>query len=244
MNSIPDRGVLDAGNIEIIMFDCYGTLIDWETGILRALRPLMQRYGVKLSDEAVLEQYAEIESHLEAGPFLRYSEVLVGVVEAMARRWQVDLRPEDREVLVKSLPSWPPFPEVPSCLKRLKKHVRLAILSNIDRDLFEQSSRHQGVSFDFVFVAEEIGSYKPDLRNFRYALERLPCPPQRVLHVAQSLYHDIVPAKILGLTTVWVNRRKGRPGFGATPPAEATPDWEVADLHELLSLLGLPEDQP
>ncbi len=127
----------------------------------------------------------------------------------------------------------PPFPDSPEALKLLSRRFKLVILSNVDDDLFALSAKRLGVEFSDVITAQQVGSYKPDVRNFRLMLERTGNHPKRVLHVAQSLFHDIAPAKSLGLTTVWVNRRHDRPGFGATPPAEATPDLEVPDLITL-----------
>jgi 2-haloacid dehalogenase len=121
-------------------------------------------------------------------------------------------------------------------LRRLRPRFRLGVLTNCDDDLFAASNRRLGVDFDWIVTAQQVGSYKPDERNFHVMLKRLGLPPERIVHVAQSLYHDHVPAKNLGLATAWVNRRRDRPGFGATPRATASPDLEVPDLRTLAGL--------
>ena len=138
---------------------------------------------------------------------------------------------------------WPAFPDSPEALAYLQEHYKLVILSNVDRDSFALSESRLGVKFDRVITAQDVGSYKPDVRNFPYMLEDLQrtlgAGPEVILHTAQSLFHDIVPAKALGLTTMWINRRRGSEGWGATPPVEgegATPDLEVAGMAELVAL--------
>ena len=142
----------------------------------------------------------------------------------------------ERAAFAHAVRHWLPFADSPTALRALQSRYRLVILSNIDDDLFAHSARHLNIDFDDVITAEQLGSYKPSLNNFRRMLERVDLPADRILHVAQSLYHDIVPAKALGFSTVWVNRRKGHEGFGATPPAEAEPDVEVPDLQTLVTL--------
>jgi 2-haloacid dehalogenase len=138
-----------------------------------------------------------------------------------------------------SVADWPAFPDSARALQALKRKYKLGILSNIDDDLFATSAPRLGVAFDWVVTAQQARSYKPSLNNFHLAIARLGVPRDRILHVAQSLYHDIAPAKSLGLATVWVNRRQGRPGSGATPPAQAKPDWEVPDMETLAAQMGL-----
>ena len=147
----------------------------------------------------------------------------------------VRIRQRELDEFGASVRTWPAFPDSGDALAYLKRHYRLAILSNVDRASFTQSNAKLGVTFDHIFTAEDIGSYKPDLRNFEYALARLReagVEKRAVLHVAQSLFHDHVPAKLLGLASVWIDRRAGRPGAGATPPAAATPDWRFESLAE------------
>jgi 2-haloacid dehalogenase len=216
-----------------LTFDCYGTLIDWERGILDALRPLLARHGATLTDDQILELYGDLESAAEAGPYQPYRDVLAAVVDGFGARLGFTPTAAERASLAASVGDWPAFPDTVDALQTLARRYRLAILSNVDDDLFTGSARRLGVDFAAVITAQQVGSYKPDRRNFRAALARLEAPPDRVLHVAQSLFHDIAPAKELGLTTVWVNRRHDRPGFGATPPATAQPDLEVPDLRTL-----------
>ena len=231
--------MLDFESFEIISFDCYGTLIDWETGILAALRPILARHGRGASDEALLEAFASLESGAESGPYRPYAVILREVVEGLGRRFDFTPDETERVSLAVSLPVWPPFADTRDALRALRTRYRLAVISNVDDDLFAGTARALGVQFDWVVTAGQVGSYKPSLENFRRALARFGVPTERVLHVAQSLFHDIAPAKSLGLATVWVNRRRGRPGPGATPPATARPDSEVPDLRSLVRLAGL-----
>lgn len=221
----------------VLTFDCYGTLIDWETGILNTLRPMLQARGIELSDDAILEMYGELEAALERGPYLRYRDVLRTVMDGFGERLGFAAVEDERTHASVSVVHWPPFPDTSAALKRLQQRYKLVILSNIDDDLFAHSARLMGVRFDDVITAQQCGSYKPSLNNFEIMLERVGAPKAHVLHVAQSLFHDHAPAKQLGLTTAWVNRRAGKPGAGATPPADASPDLEVRSLAELADIL-------
>jgi len=216
---------------EILSFDCYGTLIDWETGILSALAPVLARHGRSVPDEELLETFATLEVGAEQPPYRAYEVVLREVVEGLGRRFGFAPDEAERGVLAASLGDWPAFPDTRDALLALKTRYRLAIISNIDDDLFARTARVLGVEFDWVVTARQVGSYKPSLENFRQSLARFGAPSDKVLHVAQSLYHDIAPAKSLGLSTVWVNRRRGRPGHGATAPVTVRPDVEVPDLR-------------
>lgn len=216
-----------------LMFDCYGTLIDWERGILAALRPVLARHGVERSDDQLLELYGELEAAAEAATYQRYSVVLTTVLAGIADRLGFTLEPGAEDALARSVADWPPFPDTVAGLAILARHYKLVILSNIDDELFARSARHLKTDFADVITAQQVGSYKPNPNNFRYALQKLGVPSGDILHVAQSLFHDIVPAKEVGLAAVWVNRRHDRPGFGATPPANARPDREVPDLRTL-----------
>jgi 2-haloacid dehalogenase len=225
--------VLDLRRFDVITFDCYGTLIDWETGILDALRPLRERAGAYASDGDVLEMYAALERALEAGDYLCYRDVLRGVMRGLAQRLGAPLDGVDLDALAKALPGWPPFSDTLDSLRRLRKHKRLAVISNADRDLFAATARTLEVPFDWIITAEDVGSYKPCHRNFTQALVTMGISGERVLHAAQSRFHDIAPARELGIACVWVNRRHGRPGEGATAPSLAEPDLEVHDLRTL-----------
>ncbi len=231
---------MDLTRFEALTFDCYGTLIDWERGILAALRPWTHRHGVACDDDYLLGRYAAAEAAAETGAWRPYREVLGTVLETLARDLGARFDPEERELLPRSVGDWPPFPDTVASLAALGKRYRLAIVSNIDDALFlETANRQLKTRFDQVITAEQVRSYKPGPAHFHEALKRLGLDRSKVLHVAQSLYHDIAPARALGFSTVWVNRRAGRPGSGATPPAEAKPDLEVYDLQSLITLSGL-----
>ncbi len=231
--------MLNFEEFEVLTFDCYGTLIDWETGIGRALQPILTNHGVDLPTEKALELYSELETAIERGAYYPYKTVLKMVLEGFGARLGFVPSPTELQRFSESIKDWPAFPDSPSALQALKKRYKLAIISNVDDDLFAFSAQHLQTSFDWVITAQQAKSYKPSLNNFRLALERIGLPKQKILHVAQSLFHDIAPAKELGLSTVWVNRRHGREGSGATPPAQAQPDLEVPDLQTLAGIVGV-----
>src|SRR5213593_1394082 len=231
--------MIDLDSYEILSFDCYGTLIDWETGILSALAPLLARHGRSVPAEELLEAFGNLEATAEQAPYRPYAVVLREVVEGLGRTFGFTPDETERGVLAASLGRWAPFPDTRDALVALKTKYRLGVISNIDDDLFAGTARSLGVEFDWVVTARQVGSYKPSLDNFRQALARFGAPREKVLHVAQSLFHDIEPAGSLGLSTVWVNRRRGSPGAGATPPASTRPDVEVPDLKSLAVLAGV-----
>ena len=221
---------------QALTFDCYGTLIDWESGILSALRPVLSRHGIETTDDEVLAAYAASEERAEGGAYRPYREVLREVMLAVGDRFGFTPAAEERDRLAASIEGWPPFPDTIEALRLLKRRYRLAILSNIDDDLFTATARRLEVPFDEVITASQVRSYKPRPAHFETALERLGLQRDRLLHVAQSLFHDIAPAHRLGLSTVWVNRRHDREGFGATPRGDARPDLELPDLRALSRL--------
>lgn len=231
---------MDLSEKDALTFDCYGTLIDWETGILAALQPVLRRHQVHIPDDQLLELYARLESAAEAGPYRAYTEILAMVVDGLGQRLGFSPNSSDVAALATSVGDWPAFPDSADALAALKRHFKLGIISNIDDALFAVSSRKLGVDFDWIITAEQARSYKPATNNFTVALARIGLPRQRLLHVAQSLFHDHVPAKAAGLDTVWVNRRIGKPGSGATPTARAQPDLEVPDLETLARLACCP----
>jgi 2-haloacid dehalogenase len=214
-----------------LTFDCYGTLIDWERGILDVLRPFGARHGVERADAAWLGLYAEAEAAVEAGPYRRYREVLREVMERIAAELGCGLALSERDLLADSVIEWRPFPDTTAALRRLKTRFELAILSNVDDAMIRRTIERLAVDFDEVITAEQARSYKPSPNNFRLALERLAIPKSRLVHVAQSLFHDHAPAKALGLTTVWINRPSAAPGTGVAPPSDAVPDFEFPDLQ-------------
>jgi 2-haloacid dehalogenase len=221
---------LDYGAFEALTFDCYGTLIDWEAGILAGLRATLDPGGVSPSDDELLERYSAAEAALEAGPYLRYRDVLGRGLQAVAAAFGVRPAPSEVAAFGGSVADWPAFPDSEAALARLQGRFRLGVLTNCDDDLFAASARRLGIEFDWVVTAQQAGGYKPRRENFELLLERVGLPRERILHVAQSLFHDHVPARALGLSTVWIDRRHDRPGFGATPPAEATPDASFPDM--------------
>ena len=229
--------MLDFRRFEVITFDCYGTLIDWETGILNALRPLRATAQLRASDNEILEAYGLLESALEAGEYMRYRDVLRGVMRGLAQRFGAAADKVDFDALANSLGQWPAFADTVESLKRLKRHYKLAIVSNTDDDLFAQTARVLQVPFDFVITAEQVGAYKPSHRNFVHAHQIIGVPKEKWLHAAQSRFHDIAPARALGISSVWVNRRHDKDGEGATAISGATPDLVVPDLKTLADLV-------
>ena len=230
---------IDFGAFDVLTFDCYGTLIDWETGIATALRVILDAHGIghdQVDEESLLTRYAGHEASIEAGPYLRYREVLARACAGVCGDLGIEPSPAQLATFADSVGSWPAFPDSPDALRRLHERFALAVITNCDDDLFAASNRRLGVEFDFVITAQQVGAYKPSTRNFEVAFDRLDRPRGRILHVAQSLFHDHVPAKSLGLTTVWINRRRDRPGSGATPPAEATPDLVAPDMATFAAL--------
>ncbi len=221
---------IDYGRFEALTFDCYGTLIDWETGILAGLRGSLAEHGIVPSDDELLERYSRAEAAAEAGPYLRYREVLTCGLREVCRSYGVEPTEAATAAFGGSVPGWPAFADSADALARLKARFRLGVITNCDDDLFAGSNARLGVEFDWIVTAQSLGSYKPDPRNFTIALERIGLPRERILHVAQSLFHDHVPARRLGLSTVWIDRRHGRPGSGATPPADASPDATFPDM--------------
>jgi 2-haloacid dehalogenase len=235
-----DREIgMDLTRYEALTFDCYGTLVDWERGILGALRPVLHRHGIACDDDWLLGLYGTAESGTQAGPWRPYREVLSSVMDRLGAELGFAPDADERDLLARSLPDWPVFPDTVAALTALAKRYRLAVVSNIDDDLFVQTARRLEIRWDAVVTAQQVRSYKPAPAHFRAVLDRLRLDAGRVLHVAQSLYHDVAPARSLGLATVWVNRRAGLPRSGATPPSEARADLEVFNLQALVTLAGL-----
>ena len=234
---------MDANKYEVLSFDCYGTLVDWESGIISGLRPVLRGHGVEATDDEILGLHAQTEHKLQAaskkGSYLKYRDVLGEEVREAGRRWGFEPSRSDVQALPDSVRYWLPFPDTVNALRALKGRYKLAIISNIDDGLFALTARYLEVEFDYIVTAEQAGTYKPSPNNFELALERMGTAPEKILHVAESLFHDHVPAKRMGLDTVWIHRRAAKGGFGATPPAEAEPDLEVLDLESLVSALGL-----
>lgn len=222
-----------------LTFDCYGTIIDWEAGILAAVVPVLERHGVSIGEAELLQLYARFEAEQEAGTYQPYRQVLIGVMRNLGIELGFTPSQADLLALPESVGVWPPFLDSVEALQRLQMCFELVILSNIDDEFFAASERLLGIEFDEVITAQQVGSYKPSHQNFEVALERLQVPRQQILHVAQSLFHDHAPAQELGFTTVWVNRPSRCPGVGVAQPTQASPDLEIPDLASLVKLAGL-----
>jgi putative hydrolase of the HAD superfamily len=224
-------------DFDALSFDCYGTLIDWEAGLAAVLLPWARSRGLGLTGETLLAAYSAHEARAEAEhPAEPYPAILARSLRSLGRELGGEVSDEDAARLAGSVPDWPAFGDSREALAALARRYRLIILSNVDTASFAASSKRLGVTFSAVITAQDVGSYKPSPRNFDALLAeagRLGVPPGRLLHVAQSLFHDHVPAQRAGLPTVWINRRRDRPGWGATPepPAPVRPDWEFASLR-------------
>ena len=234
MNHLEHR---DQRPFEVVSFDCYGTLIDWETGLLGTLTSWLNAYGIHADEESLLEQYATFEAEAEKGSYRRYREILIDIMHRFAAHYRIPLTSTERFLLIDALVTWLPFPDVNPVLTHLKQNFKLAVISNIDRDLFEATSRHFKVTFDIIITAEDVRAYKPSLKPFQSLLDSYQIQPDSIIHVAQSFYHDIEPARAIGITTGWLNRSKKRKGFGATPPVHTKPDFVFHNLYELQTLL-------
>ncbi|MBZ5648204.1 MAG: haloacid dehalogenase type II [Acidobacteriia bacterium] len=227
---------MDFARFKVLTFDCYGTLVDWESGLLGAIKPILQKYGKSLPDEQLLEIYGELESEEEAGEYRPYRHILEKIVRRLGRRLDFSPSAQEAASLPESIREWPPFPDTVEALRRLKTRYKLVILSNIDDDLFAHTAQRLEVRFDQVITAQQCRSYKPSLNNFRTAIERIGLGSEAILHCAESRRHDIAPARQLGIANVWVNRHATRPGPSASGKGTAVPDLEVPDLKTLADL--------
>jgi 2-haloacid dehalogenase len=227
------------GDFKVLSFDCYGTLIDWESGIVTALAPLLRRVGAGFDNEAVLAEFAAHESAQQAAtPDMPYAELLSHVHARLAGAWGVADDPAENARFGASVGDWPAFPDTVAALHSLHQRYRLVILSNVDRQSFQATQTRLGVPFHAIYTAQDIGSYKPDARNFAYLIERLAqdgFQKSDILHVAQSLFHDHAPANAVGLASAWIDRRHGASGWGATvpPPPGVRYDFRFTSLAEL-----------
>ena len=229
---------LDFSRFQAITFDCYGTLIDWETGILGAIRPILLAHGAEASDPEILRLYSELEAEAESSHYQPYREILSDVVRGFGDRLGFHATDKEQQSLPESLANWKPFPDTVGVLRQLKTKFKLGILSNVDDDLFSASARSLETDFDSVTTAGQARAYKPSLEIFRLSQKKMKVLPEQWLHVGQSIYHDVIPAKSLGVSTVWVNRPSPRPGAGAAKQASDTPDVEVHNLAELGQLVA------
>ena len=231
--------MLDFERFQWLSFDCYGTLVDWETGISDAVAGALEAHEIRMSRSEILALFAEVEPQIQqGGAYLEYRRVLRRVVAMMGIKLDAQFSEPEMNCLVTSIGSWPVFDDTIAALRAMKRRYNLAIISNVDDDLFAPTADALGVEMDAVVTAQQCGSYKPDHRNFQIALDRMGVPKDRWLHIGESLYHDIAPANELGIASVWVNRGHGKEG-GATRPTDATPDMTVHDLASLVREMGL-----
>jgi 2-haloacid dehalogenase len=224
------RSGLDYGRFEALTFDCYGTLIDWEAGLAAAFRPILAAHGIAKGDDDVLTRFASYEAAAEAGPYQTYRRVLAAGLRGVAGELGFEPSEDETVAFSGSVVDWPAFPDSAAALARLKSRFRLGVITNCDDDLFAASNERLGADFDWIVTAQQLRSYKPAERNFTLAFDRIGLPRDHILHVAQSRFHDHAPAQRLGMTTVWIDRRQGRPGSGATPEARATPNATFPDM--------------
>ena len=225
-------------DFEALSFDCYGTLIDWEAGLAAVLRDWARRRGVSMDDQALLTAYSRHEAIAESThPGDLYPDILARSMRELGAELGAEVTDVDADALARSVPDWPAFPDSHDALATLGGRFKLIILSNVDRTSFAASNQRLGVEFTSVLTAEDIGSYKPSPRNFDALIaeaRRLDVDDGKLLHVAQSLFHDHVPARKAGLPTVWINRRHAKPGWGATPgpQTDVTPDWTFPSMAD------------
>ena len=228
--------MLDFDRYEWLSFDCYGTLVDWETGISTAVAAALTPHGVSRTPAEILALFADAEPKAQtAQGYREYRPVLRDVIALIGVELGIGFSESELGSLADSLPNWPVFPDAADALHALQSRYRLAIISNVDDDLFAGSARSLGIDFDAVITSQQVGAYKPDLRGFNTALERMGCDKERWLHVGESLYHDIGPANRMGIASVWVNRPDRG---GGTRHTDATPDLVVSDLAELAAMTG------
>jgi 2-haloacid dehalogenase len=217
-------------DFKVLTFDCYGTLIDWEGGMIEALKPLTGKARPALERNAVLEAHARHESFQQAQtPGKLYRDLLAIVYKRLAEEWGVPVSWDECVAYGRSIGDWPAFPDTVAALAYLKQHYKLVILSNVDNASFSVSNKKLGVAFDAIFTAEDIGSYKPDQRNFEYMLNKLDgmgVKKSEILHTAESMFHDHKPANDAGLASCWIYRRHQDKGFGATMNPGTMPKYD------------------
>jgi 2-haloacid dehalogenase len=220
--------------MKIISFDCYGTLVDWEKGIISSLRPIFEKYEVDITDDEILEIYSIIESRLEKN-YIPYKEILKKIVIKFSDYFDFDLERGEENALLNNWANFELFEDVNETLKEIKKRgYKIAIISNVDNDLFELTKKKFEFEIDYIITSEMVKAYKPSKIVFEYALKVFNSNKDEILHTAQSYYHDIIPAKELGIKTAHIKRR----GFGATPRVEiVNSDYEFENLREMLSIL-------
>lgn len=228
-------------DFKALTFDCYGTLIDWESGMVAGLEPLTSRLPQSITRDQILESHARHESSQQRWtPGKRYFDLLPIVYKRLAEEWGLSASHEECREYGRSVERWPAFPDSAQALQYLKQHYKLVILSNVDNTSFAASNARLQIEFDGVYTAEDIGSYKPSDRNFEYMLEKLASTgikQHEILHTAESMFHDHVPGKRHGLASCWIYRRHEQSGFGATMNPGELPavDFRFNSMAELVS---------
>ena len=228
-------------DFDTLTFDCYGTLIDWETGIFEGLRPLLERVESPLTRDQVLEAHARHESSQQKyTPQRRYQELLPIVYKRLAEEWQTPYTLAECVAYGRSIRNWPAFDDSADALRYLKQHYKLVILSNVDNESFSFSNETLQVEFDAIITAEDVGSYKPSPRNFEYMLQKLGergIHKDKILHTAESLFHDHQPANEFGLASCWIYRRHAKEGFGATmdPGSQPKIDFRFNSMADFVN---------
>lgn len=237
-------------DFKVLTFDVYGTLIDWETGMIEGLRPLTSRLDPVPSRDKILETHAYHESTQQLlTPGMPYSRLLATVYRRIAEEFGLSVTWEECEAYGQSVKNWPAFEDSAGALQYLKKYFKLCVLSNVDNRSFMHSNAKLGVDFDYVFTAEDIGAYKPSDKNFDYMISqlgRLGYDKSDILHTAESMFHDHKPANRHGLISAWIYRRHNKEGFGATMHPGEMPSYnfrftsmaEFAKAHQQMLRLA------
>jgi 2-haloacid dehalogenase len=224
---------MDFSQFDLISFDCYGTLVDWKRSLRDIMEPFIKRHKLNLSADQLFDLFFKADQRSVSEKYKPYRDILVDIMDEMGKELNINLNQAERTCLVDRFGDWTAFPDTSDALQELKKRYKLAIISNVDDELFDVTKRCLGVSFDYIITAKQVGSYKPSKNNFIKAIEKFELPSERVLHVAQSIYHDIIPTNELGWSNVWVNRYNEPERID---PAEF-PDLEVPDLASLVRII-------
>ena len=243
------RARLDPARFDLLTFDCYGTLVDWEAGIITAVRRVCKAHGrsrvtssqAPPDDAAILAAFGAAEHTVQAERYRSYRDVLARTLDRMGGDLGFRPTPSECDAFAASVGDWPAFPDTVDALRRLARRYSLGIVSNVDDNLFARTRERLHTDFDWVVTAQQVGSYKPATAHFEEMAMRSGIPRDRTLHVAQSLFHDIAPASALGYATVHVNRPSRGGDNGTTPPADARPDVTVRDMASVAELLGVGE---
>ena len=214
-----------------VTFDCYGTLIDWESGIKNTIKAILDDKGVRGNIEQLFRTREDLEFDLIQSEYRRYREILALSLKETFVQFQLPYSNRDGERLAESVPDWPVFPDTVKSLGRISRMSRVCIISNIDKDIIARTRDRMGVRFDLIITAQEARSYKPNIRPFHLALGKLKVRSSEVLHVSSGFRYDLPPAHQLGFKTAWINRKREK------PPANFSADYEFSNLSELAEFL-------